>query len=89
MSRKSELVLNLDKSGNGFLSQVLPGEKRIPLNLGLGWSTERGFFIDGGKGNVITQTNPPPPTPIALTAAPRRPCVGAVDAAGARRGRCE
>ena len=66
VSRKSELVLNLDKSGDGFLSQILPGEKRIPLNLGLGWSTERGFFIDGGKGNVIKQTNPPPPTPIAL-----------------------
>ena len=71
VSRKSELVLNLDKSGDGFLSQILPGEKRIPLNLGLGWSTERGFFIDGGKGNVITQTNPPPPTPPPLTAAPR------------------
>ena len=71
VSRKSELVLNLGKSGNGFLSQILPGEKRIPLNLGLGWSTERGFFIDGGKGNVIKQTNPPPPTPSALTAAPR------------------
>lgn len=63
VSRKSELVLNLDKSGNGFLSQILPGEKRIPLDLGFGWSTERGFFIDGGKGNVIAQTSPPPPTP--------------------------
>jgi hypothetical protein len=71
VSRKSELVLNFDKSGNGFLSQVLPGEKRIPLNLGLGWSTERGFFIDGGKGTVIKQTNPPPPAPPALPAAPR------------------
>jgi hypothetical protein len=72
VSRKSELVLNLDKSGNGFLSQILPGEKRIPLNLGLGWSTERGFFIDGGKGNVIKQTNPPPPTPPSpALAAPR------------------
>ena len=70
VSRKSELVLNLGKSGDGFLSQILPGEKRIPLNLGLGWSTERGFFIDGGKGNVITQTNPPPATPASLTAAP-------------------
>jgi hypothetical protein len=63
VSRKSELVLNLDKSGDGFLSQILPGEKRIPLNLGVGWSTERGFFIDGGKGNVIKQTNPAPPSP--------------------------
>ena len=61
--RESELVLNLDKSGNGFLSQILPGEKKIPLNLGLGWSTERGFFLEGGKGNVIKQTNPPPPPP--------------------------
>ena len=76
VSRKSELVLNLDKSGNGFLSQVLPGEKRIPLNLGMGWSTERGFFIDGGKGNVIKQTNPPPPTPPSApsrAASPRGP----------------
>ena len=88
VSRKSELVLNLDKSGNGFLSQILPGEKRIPLNLGLGWSTERGFFIDGGKGNVITQTNPPPPTPICPDCGAS--CVGAVEgAAGERRGRCE
>jgi len=71
VSRKSELVLNLDKSGNGFLSQILPGEKRIPLNLGLGWSTERGFFIDGGKGNVITQRNPPPPpAPVRTGPAP-------------------
>ena len=61
--RESELVLNLDKSGNGFLSQILPGEKKIPLNLGLGWSTERGLFLEGGKGNVIKQTNPPPPPP--------------------------
>jgi hypothetical protein len=64
ISRESELVLNLDKSGNGFLSQILPGEKKIPLNLGLGWSTERGLFLEGGKGNVIKQTNPsPPPSP--------------------------
>lgn len=60
-ARESELVLILDKSGNGFLSQILPGEKKIPLNLGLGWSTERGFFLEGGKGNVLKQTNPPPP----------------------------
>jgi hypothetical protein len=64
LTRESELVLNLDKSGNGFLSQILPGEKKIPLNLGLGWSTERGFFLEGGKGNVLTQTAPPPsPSP--------------------------
>ncbi|MEP7304355.1 MAG: DUF6603 domain-containing protein [Acidobacteriota bacterium] len=87
VSRKSELVLNLGKSGDGFLSQILPGEKRIPLNLGLGYSTERGFFIDGGKGNVITQTNPPPPTPLPLTAAhrgsslSRAPQAGEADAA--------
>jgi len=87
VSRKSELVLNFDKSGDGFLSQILPGEKRIPLNLGLGWSTERGFFIDGGKGNVITQTNTPPAPPPALTAAPpgsalsRAPQAGQGDAA--------
>ena len=78
VSRKSELVLNLGKSGNGFLSQVLPGEKRIPLNLGLGWSTERGFFIDGGKGNVITQRirrrqhcSPAAPRSSALPRAPQ------------------
>lgn len=74
--RKSELVLDLGKSGDGFLAQILPGEKRIPLNLGLGWSTERGFFIDGGKGNVIAQTTPPPPAPPfapALTGAPGAP----------------
>jgi uncharacterized protein DUF6603 len=84
VSRKSELVLNLDKSGNGFLSQILPGEKRIPLNLGLGWSTERGFFIDGGKGNVIKQTNPPPPAPLSPTMAPRLPALSR--AAQAREG---
>ena len=61
--RESELVLNLDKSGNGFLSKILPGEKKIPLNFGLGWSTERGLFLEGGKGNVLKQTNPPPPPP--------------------------
>ena len=85
VSRKSELVLNLGKSGDGFLSQILPGEKRIPLNLGLGWSTERGFFIDGGKGNVITQTNPPPRHRFPDCGAG---CVGAVDGGGSqRRGR--
>ena len=62
LSRESELALILDKSGNGFLSQILPGEKKIPLNLGLGWSTERGFFLEGGKGNVLKQTNPPAPS---------------------------
>lgn len=72
LSRESELVLDLDKSGNGFLSQILPGEKKIPLNLGLGWSTERGFFLEGGKGNVITQTNPPPPSALPRLAAPSR-----------------
>jgi hypothetical protein len=66
LTRESEVVLNLDKTGNGFLSQILPGEKKIPLNLGLGWSTERGFFLEGGKGNVLKQSAPPPspsPTP--------------------------
>lgn len=71
LSRESELVLTLDKSDDGFLSQILPGEKKIPLNLGLGWSTERGFFLEGGKGNVIKQTNPPPPTPISPSSSPR------------------
>ena len=82
VSRKSELVLNFDRTGNGFLSQILPGEKRIPLNLGLGWSTERGFFIDGGKGKVITQTNPPPATPASLTAAPGVSSLSAAAEAG-------
>ena len=27
VSRKSELVLNLGKSGDGFLRRILPGEK--------------------------------------------------------------
>ena len=88
VSRKSELVLNLDKSGNGFLSQILPGEKRIPLNLGLGWSTERGFFIDGGKGNVITANESAAPDTDCPDCGAS--CVGAVEgAAGERRGRCE
>ncbi|MDF0673276.1 MAG: hypothetical protein P0120_02880 [Nitrospira sp.] len=85
LSRESEVVLNLDKSGNGFLSQILPGEKQIPLNLGLGWSTERGFFLEGGKGNVIKQTNSPPPLPSSprLASLSRAPRSREVDAAAA------
>ena len=63
LTRESELVLNLDKSGDGFLSKILPGEKTIPLNLGLGVSTGRGFFLEGGKGNVLKQTKAAPPSP--------------------------
>ena len=65
-TRESELVLDLDKSGDGFLSRILPGEKKIPLNLGLGYSVQRGFFIEGGKGNVLRQTAPPPPPSPSL-----------------------
>lgn len=91
LSRESELVLNLDKSGNGFPSEILPGEKKIPLNLGLGWSTERGFFLEGGKGNVIKQTNPPPPSAsprlVALSRASRSREVDAVVAVRTQRPR--
>ena len=73
LSRESDVVLNLGQSSNGFLSQILPGEQKLALNLGLGWSTERGFFIEGGKGNVLGQTTTPPPSlspqPRALRAA--------------------
>ncbi|MFN0123865.1 MAG: DUF6603 domain-containing protein [Blastocatellia bacterium] len=60
LTRESQIVLTLGKSPNGFLAKILPGEKKIPLNFGLGWSLARGFFIEDGQGNAIKQTKPQP-----------------------------
>ena len=40
--------------GDSFISQILPsGDLKIDLNLGLGYSRKRGFFIEGGAGFLV------------------------------------
>lgn len=50
LAQNSALVL-VNKDGDGFLKEILPaGETRINFDLGLGLSSERGFYVEGGTG---------------------------------------
>lgn len=51
LAQNSALVLAVNKDGDGFLKEILSaGETRIAFDLGLGLSSERGFYIEGGTG---------------------------------------
>jgi hypothetical protein len=49
--QNSALVIAASKDGDGFIKEILPkGETRISFDLGVGLSSERGFYIEGGTG---------------------------------------
>src|SRR5215218_3750144 len=49
VAQNSALVIAPSKGGDGFIKEILPkGETRIAFDLGLGLSSERGFYIEGG-----------------------------------------
>jgi len=49
--QNAALVLAPSKDGDGFIKDILPsGETRISIDLGLGFTHQRGFFIEGGTG---------------------------------------
>jgi hypothetical protein len=49
--QNSALVIAANKDADGFINSVLPsGETRISFDLGIGLSSERGLYIEGGTG---------------------------------------
>jgi len=51
LAQNSALVLAVDKDGDGFLKEIMPaGETRIGFDLGIGYSSQRGFYLEGGTG---------------------------------------
>ena len=51
LAEDSALVINAAKDGDGFISETMPSkETRISFNFGIGLSSERGLFFEGGTG---------------------------------------
>ncbi len=51
LAQNSALVIAGGKDGDGFIKEILPsGETRINFDLGIGLSTDRGLFVEGGTG---------------------------------------
>jgi hypothetical protein len=51
VAKNSALVIAADKDGDGFIKEILPsGETRLNFDLGIGLSSERGLYIEGGTG---------------------------------------
>src|SRR5215217_1529349 len=64
LAQNSALVLAANKDADGFINEILPsGETRINFDLGLGLSSERGFYVEGGTGLEVV-------IPIAKKAGP-------------------
>jgi len=51
VAQNGALVLAPAKDGDGFIKEILPsGETKISFDLGIGLSSERGFYVEGGTG---------------------------------------
>lgn len=48
---QSALVIDTANDADGFISETMPAEEtRIPFNFGLGVSSKRGLYLEGGSG---------------------------------------
>ena len=51
IAKNSALVIAANKDADGFVNEILPtSETRISFDLGIGLSTERGLYFEGGTG---------------------------------------